>query len=67
MPVMMAVAMLLAFAPAGLLAQWPAYPTAGVPKTADGKPDLTGPVPRTADGKPDLSGIWQYARGRCRP
>jgi len=57
-----AVAMLLAFAPVGLLAQWPAYPTAGVPKTADGKPNLTGPVPRTADGKPDLSGVWQYVR-----
>jgi len=43
-------------------AQWPAYPTPGVPKTADGKPDLSGPVPRTADGKPDLSGVWQYSR-----
>jgi hypothetical protein len=49
--------------PAGLLAQWPAYPTAGVPKTADGKPDLSGPAPRTAEGKPDLSGVWQYVRG----
>jgi len=45
-----------------ILAQWPAYPTAGVPKTPDGKVDLTGPVPRTADGKPDLSGVWQYVR-----
>ena len=62
-----AVAMLLAFAPARLLAQWPAYPTAGVPKTADGKPNLTGPVPRTKDGKPDLSGIWQYVRGPMPP
>jgi hypothetical protein len=55
-------AMLLASAPAGLFAQWPAYPTAGVPKTADGKPNLAGPVPRAADGKPDFSGIWQYMR-----
>jgi hypothetical protein len=62
-----AAAMLLAFAPAGLLAQWPAYPTAGVPKTADGKPNLTGPVPRIADGKPDLSGVWQYVRGPMPP
>ena len=45
-----------------LFAQWPAYPTAGVPKTADGKPDLTRPTPRTADGKPDLSGIWLFVR-----
>ncbi len=62
-----AAAMLVAFAPAGLFAQWPAYPTAGVPKTADGKPNLTGPVPRTADGKPDLSGIWQYMRPPTPP
>jgi hypothetical protein len=55
-------AMLLASAPAELFAQWPAYPTTGVPKTADGKPNLAGPVPRAADGKPDLSGIWQYMR-----
>ena len=45
-----------------LSAQWPAYPTPGVPKTADGKPNLSGPVPRGADGKPDLSGVWQYSR-----
>ena len=44
------------------LAQWPPYPTPGVPKTADGKPNLSGPVPRTTDGKPDLSGVWQYSR-----
>ena len=45
-----------------VLAQWPDYPTAKVPKTADGKPDLAGPVPKAANGKPDLSGIWQYTR-----
>src|SRR5262245_836423 len=45
------------------LAQWGDYPTPGVPKLPDGKPNLTGPVPRTADGKPDLSGIWQNNRG----
>ena len=39
-------------------AQWLRYPTAGVPKTADGKPNLSAPTPRTADGKPDFSGIW---------
>jgi hypothetical protein len=55
-----AAAILLASASSALLAQWPAYPTAGVPKTADGKPDLTGPAPRTPDGKPDLSGIWRF-------
>ena len=49
-----------------LFAQWPAYPTAGVPKTPGGKPDLAGPTPRTADGKPDLSGIWQFVRQPSR-
>ncbi len=44
-----------------LFAQWPSYPTVGVPRSADGKPDLTAPAPRTSDGKPDLSGIWNYA------
>src|SRR5437588_3205610 len=39
--------------------QWLNYPTAGVPRTPDGKPNLTAPAPRTADGKPDLSGLWQ--------
>jgi hypothetical protein len=43
------------------LAQWLHYPTAGAPRKADGKPDLTAPAPRLPDGKPDLSGIWHVA------
>jgi hypothetical protein len=39
-------------------AQWLNYPTAGIPRLPDGKPNLAAPAPRTADGKPDLSGIW---------
>jgi hypothetical protein len=50
--------LLLLVAPAVLSAQWIHYPTAGVPKTKDGKPNLTAAAPRAADGKPDLSGIW---------
>ena len=42
--------------------QWVHYPTAGVPRRADGKPNLTAPAPRLADGKPDLSGIWHTAK-----
>jgi hypothetical protein len=52
----------ITFVPVGLRAQWPNYAASGVPKTADGKPDLSGLTPRTADGKPDLSGVWQYMR-----
>src|SRR5205807_7017877 len=41
-----------------LAAQWANYPTPRIPRTADGKPNLTAPTPRTRDGKPDLSGLW---------
>jgi hypothetical protein len=41
-----------------LAAQWVNYPTAGVPRKADGKPDMAAKTPRLADGKPDLSGTW---------
>jgi hypothetical protein len=41
-------------------AQYLGYPTAGVPKTPDGKPNLSAPAPRTADGKPDFSGMWGW-------
>jgi hypothetical protein len=41
------------------LAQWLGVPTPGIPRTADGKPNLTAPLPRMPDGKPDLSGLWQ--------
>ena len=41
-----------------LAAQWVQRPTAGIPRKADGKPNLTAPAPRAGDGKPDLSGIW---------
>jgi hypothetical protein len=40
-------------------AQWTNFKTPGIPRTAQGKPDLSAPAPRTADGKPDLTGIWQ--------
>jgi len=39
-------------------AQWLNYPTPGIPRTPEGKPNLAAPTPRTADGKPDLSGVW---------
>ena len=53
--------LLCAGAPA-LFAQWPRHTVPGVPRTADGKPNLTAPAPRAPDGKPDLSGIWENFR-----
>ena len=49
------VAAILFAAPA--FAQWLDRKTPGIPRTPDGKPDLTAPAPRK-DGHPDLSGIW---------
>jgi hypothetical protein len=31
-----------------LTAQWLNYPTPGIPRTPDGKPNLVAPAPRTA-------------------
>jgi len=45
-------------------AQWPKYTTPNVPKTPDGKVDVTAPAPRSPDGKPDLSGVWETIQGR---
>src|SRR5579863_4168784 len=48
--------------------QWLHYPTPGIPRTPDGKPNLSAPAPRTQDGKPDLSGIWDVLHNRpCPP
>ena len=50
-----------ALLPVSLYAQWLHFKSPGIPRTPDGKPNLTAPAPRTADGHPDLSGLWAPA------
>ena len=48
---------IIATAPLG--AQWFKIQDPGIPRMADGRPNLSAPAPRGPDGKPILSGIWQ--------
>src|SRR5271170_5400675 len=45
--------------PVLMRAQWLNHPTPGIPRTPDGKPNLSARTPRAADGRPNLSGLWQ--------
>jgi hypothetical protein len=47
---------------AGAHAQWLNYPEPGVPRLKTGKVNLSAPAPRTAGGKPDLTGVWMHER-----
>src|SRR6185503_18611572 len=55
----LAIAAAILLLPVSLNAQWLDWRTPDIPRTADGKPNLTAPTPRTSTGKPDFSGIWQ--------
>ena len=75
MPARSVSSLVLAFVAVGLLlwgssplaAQWFKYPSAGVPRTPDGKANLTARTPRTSDGKPDFSGMWLTGDGKPCP
>lgn len=41
-----------------LQSQWLDEPTKGIPRTADGRPNLGAPAPRATNGTADLSGLW---------
>ena len=47
------------FTCAPVFSQWVNYPTPGAPRLPDGKLNLAAPAPKTAAGKPDLSGMWE--------
>ena len=51
-----AIAALIVFS-SSLQAQWPKFKQPGVPRDAQGRADMDAKAPRTADGKPDLSGV----------
>jgi len=55
------------WAAAPLFAQWINYPSPGIPRLPDGRPNLSAPAPRTADGHPSLAGIWQLEPAPCAP
>jgi len=60
-------ALVLVAGTAPAAAQWLDRPWPGIPRTADGKPNLAAPAPRGPDGKPDLTGVWNAGQILGRP
>lgn len=58
-PVTLTALALVLIASTAVQAQWLNYPAPGVPRSPNGKVDLTAKAPRSPDGKPDLSGLWE--------
>jgi len=62
---MMRNTLLMAVMCAPLIAQWKVTDP-GIPRLANGKPNLNAPAPRRADGKPDLTGMWSQTPAKVR-
>src|SRR5690349_7971315 len=61
------VALVLLLCQGAVSAQWITHRTPGVPRLADGSPNVKAAAPRSADGHPDLSGIWYLHFDACGP
>src|SRR5688572_11761698 len=55
------VAVLITAALACAEAQWLNHRDPRIPRTRDGRPNLSAPAPRL-NGRPDLSGLWEAER-----
>jgi len=53
-------ALAIAAAAVPVSAQWIQYRDPAIPRTQDGKPNLSAAAPRTSGRKPDLSGVWMH-------
>jgi hypothetical protein len=53
-----AAAAVLVFFSGQVSAQWAKHADSSIPRTSDGKPNLSAPAPKARDGKTDLSGAW---------
>jgi hypothetical protein len=58
------VAAILTITTVPVFAQWLHYPTSGIPRTPDGKPNLSAPAPKNPDGKPNLTGLWRNGNSK---